>query len=295
MSDQSREQYIATFARRVLRFRVLGVVAAVVSRCRARVPLAFHGHRAVAGHPDHVLIPGAHAVPRRGADSSLHTLASIPALLLFALILIVTVLLRKRFALLVRIVALLVVSNGATQMLKYLLVRPDMEVGHSLANSFPSGHVTLATSVGLALIAAVPQRWKSVAGGVAWVAIAFVGVTVLSLGWHRHSSDVLAGILVATAVALLVVPSEWRPFNDHFRGRSPAVLAWVALVVSAIGVALMAWGSRTEIGQPVSAMQRSGSWLSWCSRECFLPCFQQFLIFAVSSLSVLGVDHLAGN
>ena len=292
MSDQSREQYIATFARRVLRFRVLGVVAAAVSV----VALAYLSLFTVTGQWLDTLIMysfQAHMPFQDVARTVLHTLASIPALLLFALILIVTVLLRKRFALLVRIVALLVVSNGATQMLKYLLVRPDMEVGHSLANSFPSGHVTLATSVGLALIAAVPQRWKSVAGGVAWVAIAFVGVTVLSLGWHRLS-DVLAGILVATAVALLVVPSEWRPFNDHFRGRSPAVLAWVALVVSAIGVALMAWGSRAEIGQPVSAMQIT-ELAVMVQPGVFLAVFSTVLIFAVSSLSVLGVDHLAGN
>ena len=292
MSDQSREQYIATFARRVLRFRVLGVVAAVVSV----VALAYLSLFTVTGQWLDTLIMysfQAHIPFQDVARTVLHTLASIPALLLFALILIVTVLLRKRFALLVRIVALLVVSNGATQMLKYLLVRPDMEVGHSLANSFPSGHVTLAASVGLALIAAVPQRWKSVAGGVAWVAIAFVGVTVLSLGWHRLS-DVLAGILVATAVALLVVPSEWRPFNDHFRGRSPAVLAWLALVVSAIGVALMAWGSRTEIGQPVSAMQITELAVT-VQPGVFLAVFSTVLIFAVSSLSVLGVDHLAGN
>ena len=292
MSDQSREQYIATFARRVLRFRVLGVVAAAVSV----VALAYLSLFTVTGQWLDTLIMysfQAHMPFQDVARTVLHTLASIPALLLFALILIVTVLLRKRFALLVRIVALLVVSNGATQMLKYLLVRPDMEVGHSLANSFPSGHVTLATSVGLALIAAVPQRWKSVAGGVAWVAIAFVGVTVLSLGWHRLS-DVLAGTLVATAVALLVVPSEWRPFNDHFRGRSPAVLAWVALVVSAIGVALMAWGSRTEIGQPVSAMQITELAVT-VQPGVFLAVFSTVLIFAVSSLSVLGVDHLAGN
>lgn len=292
MSDQSREQYIATFARRVLRFRVLGVVAAVVSV----VALAYLSLFTVTGQWLDTLIMysfQAHIPFQDVARTVLHTLASIPALLLFALILIVTVLLRKRFALLVRIVALLVVSNGATQMLKYLLVRPDMEVGHSLANSFPSGHVTLATSVGLALIAAVPQRWKSVAGGVAWVAIAFVGVTVLSLGWHRLS-DVLAGILVATAVALLVVPSEWRPFNDHFRGRSPAVLAWLALVVSAIGVALVAWGSRTEIGQPVSAMQIT-ELAVMVQPGVFLAVFSTVLIFAVSSLSVLGVDHLAGN
>lgn len=292
MSDQSREQYIATFARRVLRFRVLGVVAAVVSV----VALAYLSLFTVTGQWLDTLIMysfQAHMPFQDVARTVLHTLASIPALLLFALILIVTVLLRKRFALLVRIVALLVVSNGATQMLKYLLVRPDMEVGHSLANSFPSGHVTLATSVGLALIAAVPQRWKSVAGGVAWVAIAFVGVTVLSLGWHRLS-DVLAGTLVATAVALLVVPSEWRPFNDHFRGRSPAVLAWLALVVSAIGVALMAWGSRAEIGQPVSAMQITELAVT-VQPGVFLAVFSTVLIFAVSSLSVLGVDHLAGN
>ena len=292
MSDQSREQYIATFARRVLRFRVLGVVAAAVSV----VALAYLSLFTVTGQWLDTLIMysfQAHMPFQDVARTVLHTLASIPALLLFALILIVTVLLRKRFALLVRIVALLVVSNGATQMLKYLLVRPDMEVGHSLANSFPSGHVTLATSVGLALIAAVPQRWKSVAGGVAWVAIAFVGVTVLSLGWHRLS-DVLAGILVAAAVALLVVPSEWRPFNDHFRGRSPAVLAWLALVVSAIGVALMTWGSRTEIGQPVSAMQIT-ELAVMVQPGVFLAVFSTVLILAVSSLSVLGVDHLAGN
>ena len=97
MSDQSREQYIATFARRVLRFRVLGVVAAVVSV----VALAYLSLFTVTGQWLDTLIMysfQAHIPFQDVARTVLHTLASIPALLLFALILIVTVLLRKRFA-----------------------------------------------------------------------------------------------------------------------------------------------------------------------------------------------------
>lgn len=292
MSEQSREQHIAAFARRVLRFRGLAAVTAVVSI----VALAYLSLFTVTGQWLDTLIMysfQAHMPFQDVERTVLHTLASIPALLLFALILMITVLMRKRFALLVRIAALLAVSNGVTQALKYILVRPDMEVGHSLANSFPSGHVTLAASVGLALIAAVPQRWKSVAGVVAWLAIVFVGVTVLSLGWHRLS-DVLAGILVPTAVALLVVPSEWRPFSDHFRGRSLAVLTGSALIISGIGVALIAWGSRTELVQPVSAMQITELAIL-AQPGLFLAAFSTILILAVSALSVLGVDHLAGS
>ena len=84
-------------------------------------------------------------------------------------------------------------SNVTTQLLKDWLTRPDLLTPHALQNSiqaFPSGHSTVAMSLALALVLAVPARLRVPVGLVGITYAVLVGAATLTGGWHRPS-DVL--------------------------------------------------------------------------------------------------------
>ncbi|EOD65215.1 phosphatase PAP2 family protein [Amycolatopsis vancoresmycina] len=136
-----------------------------------------------------------------------------------AVLLLVISLARRRFALGVTALLLLAAPLVVAQLLKlYVLDRPstDDRLGVASHNSFPSGHVSAAMAVLVALAIVLPRRFRSatlVAGGfgVAWVAAAAV-----ALGWHRLS-DTVGGCLLVAAVtcAGAAVVSARRPDGDR--------------------------------------------------------------------------------
>ncbi|MET8231809.1 phosphatase PAP2 family protein [Micromonospora sp. NPDC005298] len=93
-----------------------------------------------------------------------------------------------------------VLVAGAT---KSALLRPDLQVGSSTThNSFPSGHVAVATALLLAFMLVLParaRRWLALPG-VAGVTV-IAGATMVA-GWHRFS-DALGGVLLAVALFCL--------------------------------------------------------------------------------------------
>jgi membrane-associated phospholipid phosphatase len=136
-----------------------------------------------------------------------------------AVLLVVISLLRRRFALGVTALVLLAAPLVVAQLLKlYVLERPstDDRFGVAAHNSFPSGHVSAAMAVLVALAIVLPRRFRLpalVAGGtgVAWVSAAAV-----ALGWHRLS-DTVGGCLLVAAVACAgaAVVSARRPDGDR--------------------------------------------------------------------------------
>lgn len=117
---------------------------------------------------------------------------------------------KRRFALGLRIIFLVVGANLTTQVIKnFLLDRPYVGVGFELPNSLPSGHVTVAVCAAIALTVVSGQKIRV---PVAIVGTGFAGavsISVVLLGWHRPS-DVVAGVLVTFWWALLLIPHE-RP------------------------------------------------------------------------------------
>jgi membrane-associated phospholipid phosphatase len=131
---------------------------------------------------------------------------NIAVLCVAAALLVAIALIRRRFALAVAGSAVLGGSLVGAHMSKmYVFGRPALASGGAVAghNSFPSGHVTAAMAVVLALTLVVPRRARlfvMVPGalGVAWVASA-----TIALGWHRWS-DTVGGCLLVAAVCCLV-------------------------------------------------------------------------------------------
>ena len=129
-------------------------------------------------------------------------------------------------------------ANVTTQVLKQEVGRPDL-LPSSLPNgSFPSGHVTVAMSLAMALVLVAPPalRWAAAAVGSAY-AIG-VGVAVVLLDWHRPS-DVLGAYLVTViwtalvAAALLSAPDAGGLAEN--RPRRPAVARAAGVLIVALG------------------------------------------------------------
>jgi membrane-associated phospholipid phosphatase len=94
-------------------------------------------------------------------------------------------------------------ANLTTQLLKDVLTRPDYGVDVGAGNSLPSGHTTVAASLGAAALLVTPHRWRPLVALLAAGYTAATGVATLLGGWHRPS-DVLAAVTVVAVWSLAV-------------------------------------------------------------------------------------------
>ena len=124
-------------------------------------------------------------------------------------------------------------ANVTTQVLKGLLAHPRFqpyaEFHQPWPNAFPSGHMTAAASIAVALMLVAPRGVWPLAAATGVVFAGLVGVSVIALEWH-YPSDVLGGILVAAGwgfaalAACRIFEGDGRSV-DRVRsgpGRSPA-------------------------------------------------------------------------
>jgi membrane-associated phospholipid phosphatase len=144
-------------------------------------------------------------------------------------------LIRRRIAVAFGAMLLIVGANVTTQVLKLLLVRPQLGVDAERAaagNSLPSGHATVAAAVAVALLLVLPARLRGAVGVVGAVAAAFVGVATLSAGWHRPS-DVVAALLVvgvwASVAGLFILVAQRRRGDAGYGPPSRVAVAMLAL------------------------------------------------------------------
>ncbi|MCS7483337.1 phosphatase PAP2 family protein [Umezawaea endophytica] len=117
-----------------------------------------------------------------------------------AVVLLVVVLLSRRLWTSVAAVGVVLGSVATARVLKEVVVRPDLDVvGSSTHNSFPSGHVAVATALLLAFALVLPRWWVLVPGAVVVVVVA---ASTMITGWHRLS-DLVGGALVAAVLYCL--------------------------------------------------------------------------------------------
>lgn len=130
--------------------------------------------------------------------------------------------LRRRW---VHAIAIVVVVGGAnitTQVLKdYVLSRPDLGVTWTMANSLPSGHMTVAASVLAAALLSVAPRWRWLLAATGAVYAAGTGIATVVVGWHRPG-DVVAAVLVVGAWLLLALAVLRREDVGTRAGRMPS-------------------------------------------------------------------------
>ncbi len=194
------------------------------------------------------------------------TLASIslPAAALAATGLVGLGLVRGGFGLAVTVAIVIVGPNVTSQVLKDLLERPNLlgTAAYAIGNSFPSGHVTIVASLGLACILVVPRQLRTAAAlGVA-VLVGAVGLSTIIAGWHRLG-DVVGAVLIALAwasiaTAVLVRAQGWMPRHTWGRGRGGGVVmaAWLlggAAVLAGIAGLTISAIDPAPIGDAIAA------------------------------------------
>jgi membrane-associated phospholipid phosphatase len=101
--------------------------------------------------------------------------------------------------------------------LKEVVVRPDLGVyGSSTHNSFPSGHVAVATGLFLAFLLVLPTKWLVLPGALAVVVI---GSATMITGWHRLS-DIIGAVLLAVALYCVAAALTAGRANTPANGNS---------------------------------------------------------------------------
>jgi len=149
--------------------------------------------------------------------------------------------LRKRPILALLAMMLVVGSTLSTEVIKYwLFTRPLLDTqGDRLPfNTLPSGHTTVALSVGVAVALVSPARIRALVGVLGVVYGAATGVATMSAGWHRPSDAVAACLVVATWVALVgVIAAALGP--DSERAAQPNDSAYSVVIVFFCGLAAL--------------------------------------------------------
>ena len=110
---------------------------------------------------------------------------------------------RRRIAVAVGAIVLIVGANATAQLAKVLINRPNLGVDVQRAaagNSMPSGHAAIAASVAVALVLVLPAGARGISAVLGALFAALAGTATLSAGWHRPS-DAVAALLIVGAWA----------------------------------------------------------------------------------------------
>jgi membrane-associated phospholipid phosphatase len=122
--------------------------------------------------------------------------------------------LHKRAIRAVAAVAIVVCSVGTAEALKHGLPHLASLIPSGRPPTFPSGHTSIATSLGLALVVVAPPVLRPAAAVVGAAYAAGVALSVVLLGWHFPSDAVGAIFLCgfwAAAIAALLPGTVRRP------------------------------------------------------------------------------------
>ena len=130
---------------------------------------------------------------------------------------------------------------ASAEVLAVVVPRPDLAadlsalVDNAGANTFPSGHATIATALSLAFVTVVAPRGRPWAAGFGLVfTLAIAGSTVIA-GWHRPS-DAVGGIALAAAWMSLAVWLLSRIRGVQTQGRSTQVYLVASLALGGLAV-----------------------------------------------------------
>ncbi|MBD8012387.1 phosphatase PAP2 family protein [Microbacterium sp. NPDC077391] len=124
------------------------------------------------------------------------------AIVLVPLLIVLLLVLLRRWRGAVFAAIAFVVSAGLTQLLKEIFARarPDDMLVTSDFGSFPSGHTSNAATIAVVLWLVFPRVWVAIIGAV-WVMAMALSRTLLAVHWF---TDTVGGALVGASAALLV-------------------------------------------------------------------------------------------
>ncbi|HEX5146293.1 MAG TPA: phosphatase PAP2 family protein [Conexibacter sp.] len=189
-------------------------------------------------------------VAHQAAQAFLTTI-SVGSLALAIAALVGQALLRRRVALALVGAAVVVGSVVTSEVLKHVILpRPFLYFAGVLNhNTFPSGHTTVAFSVGVAATLVAPPRLRRVVAAGAFLFGSAVGIATVAAGWHRPS-DVVGAMLVVIGWAAGIVLAvalvdrsafDERPGDDDDAWPRPVVAtSYVGLALVLLGLGWLA-------------------------------------------------------
>jgi membrane-associated phospholipid phosphatase len=220
---------------------------------------------------DNAALATSENVPERVRDEANDALGivSTGSLLLAGIGLGLILILRGRATLALVPLATIGASLVATEIFKLVIfTRPELALDPILNyNGYPSGHTSVAASIGLAAIVAAPRRLRALTALAAFALAAGGGVTVVIAAWHRPS-DALGSfaITLAATAAVLAATYTWRP---ELVPRAPqrgepgtsllkrielvGVVAGIGLFTAAIAAATLRYGAEIDWTKPDAA------------------------------------------
>jgi membrane-associated phospholipid phosphatase len=155
-------------------------------------------HTAQGLHDDAALyarVAGNGIAPVQAAGRRALATIDVGSLAVAALALCFLALARGRVARALAAGALIAVSVGFVELLKHGLPHVAGAIPSGRPATFPSGHTSVAVSLGLALVLAAPPVLRPVAALVGASYAAGIALSVIALGWH-YPSDAVASFLI---------------------------------------------------------------------------------------------------
>lgn len=124
------------------------------------------------------------------------------AILVVPLLVIIALLIARRWQAAVFAAIAFLASAGAVQLLKQLFgrARPEDMIVVSDFGSFPSGHTANAATIAVVLWLVFPRLWTAILG-IVWIILMAISRTLLSVHW---ATDTLGGALVGAGVVLVL-------------------------------------------------------------------------------------------
>ena len=139
------------------------------------------------------------------------------------------------------VLVVMVGSTGLAEILKAVLPRPELISGPSwlLRNTFPSGHATVAASIGVGAILVTPSHLRWLVVPAAAIYASLIGQATQVAGWHRMSGAIGGVVLVlAVAASALGVLANSRLVRPSGTAR-PHPRVRMAMALAAAGVLLV--------------------------------------------------------
>jgi membrane-associated phospholipid phosphatase len=183
-------------------------------------------------------VHGNAAIPPRAAGTARELLLGVDVVFVVVALLSLFALaaLRNRVGRALAAVAVVFCSVASVEALKYGLPHVDSLIPAGRPSSMPSGHTSIAASLGLAFVLVAPPILRPAAALAGAAYTASVGLSLVLLGWH-YPADVVAALFVcgfwAAAIASVIGDTVARP-NVSAPG------ALVATVATAVALALAA-------------------------------------------------------
>jgi len=197
---------------------------------------------------DSTALQGRRALDPRAvhAAARLLTTIDVASLALIGGAIVIVALVRGHPRLAVGAGTLIAGSVLTSELLKHaVLTRPELGITDALGTkaTYPSGHTTVAMSLGIAAMLVAPRRWRVAVGLVGAAYASAIGIAVVATANHRPSDPIGAAFVVtawtAAIAALLVVPDRRRDRDPSVK-RAPSliVLGGLMLIVTAfVGLA----------------------------------------------------------